>query len=513
MLILYALALSGLGLWLSRKPPTDAKGYFLAARSMPTWAVVISIIATVQSAATFVGVPESSYAGNWTYLISGLGPILGAIIAATVFIPAYWRAGVTTPYELLERRFGPASRRATSVMYLVGQTMGTGARTFIGALPVSWALFGDAEANHLMLAIAAIMIIATLLTISGGIGSAIWIDVLQVGVYVGAAIAAIVVLLRLIDLPLGEIVSMLRETPSPTGGHKLTAIDARWPPDLTKQWTVWSACVGVMLLNLAVLTTNQDFVQRSLSCHSARQGARSVVLSAVAGVPIVTLFLVIGSLLYVYYATHAAPTLAAGTPLPASKDIFPRFMLTHAPAGVAGLMIAGVLAVGPAGINATLNSMASTIVNDLLPRGSSDSMPRARRDLRIGRIATVVSAVLVGIFAVLCVRWYDPASQRLIDFALNIMSYAYTGLLGVFITALLTRRGSDLSACLALLAGAATVALLDPQLPLWPAIAPALGFENRALAGSWSMAIGTLIATLACAAAPPTRPELSDAPR
>jgi SSS family solute:Na+ symporter len=157
--------------------------------------------------------------------------------------------------------------------------------------------------------------------------------------------------------------------------------------------------------------------------------------------------------------------------------------------------------------------MASTIVNDLLPRGSSDSMPRARRDLRIGRIATVASAVLVGIFAVLCVRWYDPASQRLIDFALNIMSYAYTGLLGVFITALLTRRGSDLSACLALLAGAATVALLDPQLPLWPAIAPALGFENRALAGSWSMAIGTLIATLACAAAPPTRPEPSDAPR
>jgi solute:Na+ symporter, SSS family len=503
VLAAYGVVIVGLGMWLSRRPPSDAKGYFLAGRAMPTWAVVISILATVQSAATFVAVPESAYAGNLAYLISGLGPILAAIIAATIFIPAYWRAGVSTPYELLERRFGPKSRRATSVMYLVGQTMGTGARMFIGALPVSWAIFGDTEPVHVLGSIAMLLMLAGGLSIVGGLGSAIWIDVVQVMVYIGAAIAAIFVLVDRIDLPIGEIWARLGATTVPTGGTKLSVIDARWPPDLSKPWTIWSACTGVMLLNLAVLTTNQDFVQRSLACSSARQGARSVVLSALVGVPVVMLFLTIGLLLHVFYSL---PGVAGTAALPASKDIFPRFMLTESPAGVAGLMIAGVLAVGPAGVNATLNSMASTIVNDLWGRGRRETGEiDPRPGVRIGRWATLASAVFVGGFAMLCVYWYDPAAQPLIDFALNIMSYAYTGLLGVFITALLTRRGSDASALAALIGGALPVAALDRMLPIWPWISPLVGMEGRSIAGTWAMLIGTVVATAICCVSGPAR--------
>ena len=446
----YFALLLGTGIYFNRKDTQRTSlDYFLAGHKMPVWAVTFSILATTQSAATFIGVPAASYRGSLTYLSISLGPIIAACIVAWIFVPVYFRAGVVTPYELLERRFGPGARRATSLAFLVGRVMASGARTYIGALPVSLAIYGDTTVLHMVVSVCLVMLVGTLYTLWGGVGSVIWTDVIQVTVYVGAGVAALLVLLHRIPLPLGDIIDLLRHTPTDAseglaGGSKLRVVDLGIPFDPSKSQTLWTALTGFMLLNLAVFATDQDVVQKCLTCKSARQGAISALTGTLVGIPVVTLFLMVGSLLYVYY--QCPQVMGPNPPSPPANagEVFQAFILTSMPSGLSGLMIAGVLAIGPAGINATLNGMASTLINDLyrpLAPGKSE-----RHYLAAGRLGVLLCGVLLTAFAVVCVFWkHSRPDQPLIDFALNVMGYAYAGLLGVFLCALLTRRGTSVS--------------------------------------------------------------------
>src|SRR5262249_40165192 len=150
-------------------------------------------------------VPESSYTKDLSYLSANLGGVLAAIVLATVFIPAYYRLKVSTPYQLLESRFGPGAKVATSLWYLIGRVFATGARHFIGAYAAALAIFGNTEHQSVAIAIAIFTVFGILYTLWGGISSVIWTDVIQVGVYLGAAIIAIVILLHRIPAGVPEI--------------------------------------------------------------------------------------------------------------------------------------------------------------------------------------------------------------------------------------------------------------------------------------------------------------------
>lgn len=514
VLALYAAMLAGSGWWLARRTVSSGRDYFLAERSMPAWAVAISALATAQSAATFIGVPEQSYAGNLTYLLGNLGPLIAAVIVAVVFLPAYYRANVASPYELLEARFGASARVASSWTYLLGRMLASGARTYIGALPLSLAVFGDVSLVHVCWSIALIVAIATIYTLAGGIRSVIWTDVLQVSVYMGAAIAAVVVLLWMIPASPGEVFAALREA------DKLRVLDVGVSSagvEWSKGFTLLTALTGLMLINLAAFATDQDLVQRSLTCKSAAHAARSVLLATLLGIPVGLIFLAIGALLFVFYQRPdlmgIAPDAGAAAPQQA-KDVFQTFILTQMPPGVRGLMIAGVLAIGPLGINATLNSMASTLIadtyNKLVP------VRDARTDVRAGRIATVACGGALLLTSLLCALWHTRAGGTLIDFALGIMVFAYSGLLAVFLVALLTRRGSAASAVAALVTGLVLTAVLQP-----PALRWLLGDDTSAwprwlqpfasLAGPWRMVLGTGVALLVCMLAAPKRTPTSHA--
>lgn len=504
VLAAYGLALVGAGWWFSRRRVGSSSEYFLAGRSMPAWAVALSALATAQSAATFIGVPEQSYAGNLTYLLGNIGPLLAAVVVARVFLPAYYRAGVGSPYELLETRFGVTARVATSWTYLLGRMLASGARTYMGALPLSLAVFGDASTQHVAMSIGVIMLVATVLTLVGGIRSVIWTDVLQVCVYMGAAVAAVVVLLVLIPAPISAIAATLQEA------GKLRVLD--WGVSSAgvawgSPFTVLTACTGLMLLNLAAYATDQDLVQRSLTCTSAGQAARSVWYATLLGIPVGLVFLVIGLLLFVYYQRPELMGAARPAVVPGqSKDVFQMFILSDMPVGVRGLMIAGVLAIGPLGINATLNSMASTLMGDTIARGRArgGEVPASigKRDVFLGRLCVVACGAVLAATSMLCVVWHQRAGVSLIEFALSIMAFAYTGLLGVFLVALLTRRGSSASVVAALVAGLVVTALLQPMVmgwiwgekSGWPAWISALG----GLASPWRMVMGTGIAVVVC---------------
>ncbi len=495
MLGCYFLLLIGTGVWFSRKKAKSTQEYFLANRSMPVWAVALSILATAQSAATFVGVPQFSYSGDLTYLSSNIGGILAAVILAWVFIPAYYRLGISTPYALLETRFGPKARRGASWAYLIGRVFASGARVFVGALPACQALFGDLSTPHMLMTITVFMVFGIAYTFVGGVSSAIWTDVVQVCVYLGAAIAAVVLIWSRVPVGVGEVVSALANPP--VGPSKLTVISFSTDPG--KEFTFFTVTTGFVLLTLASHGMDQDLVQRMLTCKDAKAGARSVMSGVLVGVPTVCLFLLLGLLLYVFYQR---PDImgSSGPQEGPGRYAFQSFAFTEMTGGWAGLFVAGLFAAGPAGINSGLNSMASTFVNDVYkPRrpGASDA-----ECLRMGRVGVVVSGLAIGMFAMLCLVLYDPQNDSLIGFVLSVMNFAYAGLLGMFLVALFTRRGNERSALLGLVGGFVTVLLM--QRMVWDGWTGVVRTYVEILpkappAFPWQLVLGAGVACLVCA--------------
>ncbi len=507
----YFLLLAGSGVFFALRAKRTTSEYFLAAHSMPVWAVAISILATAQSAATFTGAPEQSYLGDLSYLAINLGNMIAAVVLALVFIPAYYKQGVSTPYQLLEARFGPGAKLAASWAYMIGRVFASGSRVFIGAIPVSIAIFGDRSAPHLVIAVGVFMAFGIVYTLAGGITSVIWTDVLQVGVYLGAVVLAIALLAGQVTAPWSEVVDALRAG-APDGGSKLALIRSGLAPgdgpgpgtgfDFSQEINLATILTGFVLMALASYGTDQDLVQRMLTCKDRRAGGRAVIHGMLVGVPAVAIFMLFGLLLWVYYQR---PDLmgGAGAPVPPEKssDLVLTYILSSMPAGAAGLMIAGVMAAGPAGINSGLNSMASTFVSDVYrpARPGRDE----RHYVRVGRLAVAGWGVVLGVFALLCVWWFEHSRQTIIGFVLSVMTFAYAGLLGVFFTALFTRRGSTRSCIAAMIVGFAVVVILRPE--VWEQWTRLLGlpraWQELRIAWPWGLVAGTLASTLACGAA------------
>jgi len=505
----YFVVLAGTGAYFAwrakAKGVGSANDYFTGGHTMPVWAVAFSILATAQSAATFTGVPQQAYDGNLAYLATNLGGLIAVSILATVFIPAYYRQRVTTPYQLLETRFGPGAKQAAGWAYLVGRVFASGSRVFIGAVPVAMAMFGDVEPGHMAIAIAAFMVFGIVYTLAGGITSVIWTDVVQVAVYVGAAAVGVALLASKVSVPWSEVFDAWR-TAGPDGSSKLSILPSGLTPSGSFDWSseinLPTILTGFVLITLASHGTDQDLVQRMLTCRSAAKGSWSVISGLLVGIPTVALFLVWGLLLWVYFRR---PDMMGITSIQApsnSNKLVMDFVLGELPrvaSGAAGLMICGVMAAGPAGINSGLNSMASTFVADMY-------RPRVRaRDeahyIRVSRLAVVVFGLILGGFALLCIKWFSGSGQSIIGFVLGVMNFAYAGLLGVFIVALFTSRGSAASVIAALCTGAAVVAALRPEIWAWWTTLAGFGgdWTTFRLAWPWQLVAGTVAATLVCA--------------
>ena len=460
---------------------TGVDDYFLAGRSMPMWAVAISILATSQSAATFVGGPEQSYTGNLTYFLANLGGLIAVVIVALLFLPAFYRHGVTSIYELLGHRFGGAAQKCAGAMFLIGRVFASGARLFIVALPFSMVAFGDTSYQSLLISIAIIAIGATAYTLTGGIRAVIWTDVLQAGLYITTIVIALWLLWQKFPIGATEIIEALRTDPD---GDKLKMLDLKLAStgDLANPYSLWAILFGVTLFNLAAYGTDQDLTQRMLTCKSAARGSWSVIISNLIGWPIVFLFLVMGLLLFVFYQrpdlmAEAAPDYAIGS----SAIVFLEFILHEMPTGLRGLMMAGLFAAAMSSMDSALNAMASTTIADFY-RPLHGSMVSPRRERRAARLALLFWAITLAGFACFCVYWQKESGDTLIDFALGVMVFAYSGLLAGVITALFTRRGNSVSAIAALAIGFVTV----------------LALNSTELAFAWKMLAATTLSFGVC---------------
>lgn len=462
VLALYALVLLGTGLWLSRREQKDTDDYFLGGRSMPAWAVAISVVATSMSAASFIGVPQQGYASDLTYLSTNIGMVLGAIIVATLFVPAFYRARVRTIYGLLDDRLGEGAGTASSAMFLLGRVFASGSRVFIGAIPLSLVLFGadGLEPGAMMLSIAALTVVGIGYTLVGGVASVIWSDVIQFVILIGAAMGAVWIIGSQITAEPAAIADALRAGMA-DGSSKLTLFDTSTDPHAP--FTLLAVVVGFTLMGVGSYGADQDLAQRLLTCKNSAAGARSIIGGILLGIPSVALFLVLGLLLWLYYQRPELMGAHDHAPPGDSRKVFLVFIMEQMPGGLRGLMMAGLFAAGLSSLNSAINAMSSAMVSDFYQKlrpGRS-----GRHYVAIGRVGVVVFGALLGVFACVCVLMYGEHAESggtLLTFALTVMTFAYAGLLGVFGAALLTRRGNRWSTLAALLVGFVVVAAMQP---------------------------------------------------
>lgn len=493
---------------LAARRKTDAEGYFLAGRSMPSWAVALSIIATTLSIATFTGVPQIGFTGDLTYLSLNIGGFAAVVIVALFFVPRLYRANTVTIYGFIEQRFGPEAKVAMSCTFLFGRLLASGARLFMAAIPVCLLLWGDGangariSTTHLIWAIILIGSIGTAYTISGGIRAVIWTDTLQITIVFGAALVSLILLLRQIPLDLSQIIAVLK-TAGPDQTSKLRLVDTTL--DATSDFTIWTALIGNLILTVAVYGTDHDMAQRMLTAKSPMRGAVSLIAAQALGLVVVSVFIALGLLLHIFYARPDLMGAAApADALQSSMQVYPQFLLNHLPVGLAGLAMAGMFAAAQGSLDSAINAMASSAAADLYwpmrtrrggPVHASDASPRL--------LVMIVGVVLI-LFAIAAALIYDPKKDSLIKFALGIMCYAYSGMLAVFITALFTRRGNTWSVIAALITGVAVTVLLQPKvLGWWRAglieyVGPNAAYIPPELGTFWWMPLATLLSLFVC---------------
>jgi SSS family solute:Na+ symporter len=441
VIVLYLAGITWFGARFGRSQ-RSLKDYFLGGKNVPWWAIALSIVSAETSTLTVIGTPALSFQGNFGFLQVVFGYLLARVVIAVLFLPAYFRGEMYTAYELMRVRFGERIRRMTAGTFLLLRALAEGVRVVAISLVVSIVL-GAGEKTSILL----ILCLTLFYTYEGGMTAVIWTDVVQMFLYVSGAALSLFVMLHEIPGGWGHVV----EVAAPLG--KFQVLDFRLAAPsafFARSYSFWAGVLGGCFLTTASHGTEQLMVQRLLAARSERDSRIALFASWAVIVFQFTLFLVIGVCLFVMYSDHHWDA-------PVSLDrIYPQFIWEHLPVGVAGLVIAAILAAAMSNLSAALNALASTTVMDFLKPlfGGTDW-------LRWARYATVVwGAVLFGV-GMLARNW-----GSVLEAGLSIASILYGSLLGVFLLGLLTRRVGETAAMCGMSAGLALMLYVKFATPI-----------------------------------------------
>jgi len=470
VIVAYLAGTTLLGIWVGRRQ-RDAKDYFVAGRDIPWWAVMFSVVASETSALTFISIPGLAYTTNLGFSQVAAGYLLGRIVVAYTLLPRYYDGQLVTAYALLEKRFGLATRRFTSIVFMVTRGLADSVRVFATAIPIALILHGVVPQQYVMPA--AVLILGTLTiiyTYRGGMRAVVWTEILQAGVYLLGGISAAILLGRLV--PDGW--STVWEVAGEAG--KLRVIDLYTGFD--RPHTIFAGLIGGAFLSMASHGADQLIVQRLLSSRSLRDARMAIIGSGVVVILQFTLFLLVGIGLWTLYAAKQFPTPDA---------IFPTFIIEQMPHGLLGLLLAAILAATMSTHSGAINALAAASTHDIylpLTRRSAEDP----RTLKVGKLFALVWGVVLTGGALLF-----PRNQQtpVVVIALSIASFTYGGLLGGFFLGIFWRRARQRDAIIGMSVGIAVMGFVvfAKQLsPLMPFLAP-LG----KIAWPWYVLIGTAI--------------------
>ncbi len=399
----------GVGLWVTRSQRT-AGDYFLGARDLPAWAVLLSVVATETSALTVISIPGVGARGDLTFLQLPLGYLIGRLFVARWLLPGYFKGEQETAYARLETRFGPTTRRWLSTCFLITRFMGDAVRVFAGSIPLAlvtgWSVPG---------AIIAMGIVTLIYTYLGGLKAVVWADVIQLCVYVAGGIGALIIAMNLAGGP-AAMLSLAGQA------GKLKVINSAI--NFTTTYTLLGGLLGGALLSAASHGTDHLIVQRLLATRSLKDAQRALIGSGVVVILLFTLFLMVGVAIW---AAGFAPASRPG------DQVFPRFIVDHLPAGLAGLVIAGILAAAMGTHSSAINAMASSLTHDLYANITG------RRDpahlLRMGKLFSAVWGIGLVLGALGFHLYASGTDTPVVVLALSIASVTYGALLGTYILA------------------------------------------------------------------------------
>ena len=430
------------------------RDYFLGGRTAPWWAIALSIVSAETSTLTIVGTPALAYRGNLGFLQIVLGYLFARIVISMLFLPHYFKGEMFTAYELMQRRFGGRIRKLTASIFLVTRAMAEGVRVFAISLVISIVL-GTGEIASIVL----IVLLTLFYTFEGGMTAVIWTDVVQMTLYVAGAVLSFIVIL-------GKIPGGWEHVAAVAGAaHKFTVFDFHFAPAMeffSRPYTFWAGVLGGCFLTTQSHGTDQLMVQRLLSARNERQSRAALFASWTVILFQFTLFLLIGVLLYVYYGDlypFPPQRLPDFHPELAGDRLYPAFIWHNLPPGIAGLLIAAILAAAMANMSAALNSLASTTVVDFFrtrARQVSES-----QSLKVARLATVMWGGVL-----LAIAIAARHSKSVLEAGLSIGSIPAGALLGVFLLGVLTRRPQERAAMAGVAAGLAAILYVVLKTPI-----------------------------------------------
>jgi solute:Na+ symporter, SSS family len=451
IVVVYLLGVTLLGMRF-RQQQHDVKDYFLGGRSAPWWALAFSIVATETSTLTIIGTPAIAYSSNMTFLQLVFGYIIGRILITIVFLPGYFRGEYLTAYALIEKRFGTRMRAVAALTFLGTRVLAEGVRVSAIALVVSVAL-GTSE----RLAVFIVIALTILYTFEGGMKAVIWTDVAQFLLYLTGSLITLGLLLHRIPGGWSEVVHV-----ADLNGHKLQTLD--FSTNLATKYTFWSGVIGGTFLTLATHGTDQTIVQRLLAARNQNDSRRALIVSGFIVLVQFTVFLLVGVLLFVF-AQHS-PLLAVGD---RTDRILPLFLVREMPVGLAGILLASILAVAMSNASGSLNSMAASSVLDLQAfRGRSADPAQL---LKISRRMTLVWGTALIFFALK--NWGE-----LLEAGLTLLSLPFGSLLGLFLLGTFDKRATANAALAGMITALAAVLLL---------------YHFTAVAFTWYFLIGSAI--------------------
>jgi SSS family solute:Na+ symporter len=413
VLVAYLGGVIGLGTWMGRSQHS-ARDYFLAGHGVPWWAIMLSVVATETSALTFISIPATAYTRDFWILQLAVGYLIGRVGVAYILLPGYFRGELTTAYALLETRFGLPTRRFASSIFMVTRAFADSVRIFAAAIPL--ALITGWPYWQVILLVG----VATLVyTWYGGLKAVVWVDVVQMGLYLVGGLAALWVLRDAVPGGWATIASVAEEA----DGFRIVHLEGGFAE------ATWLATglVGGAFLSMASHGVDHLVVQRLLAAPGLAGARKAVIGSGFVVILQFGLFLLVGAGLRAYYGGRVFET---------PDEVFPLFIIEGLPAGLSGLIVAGVLAAAMSTVSSSLNSLASATTHDLYAPAAGRERDDAHL-LRVGRSFTLLWAVILIGGAIL----FELAQQGtpIVVIALQIASFTFGPLLGGFLLGTLFR--------------------------------------------------------------------------
>lgn len=440
----YLIGVTLFGVWFSSKQETT-EDYFVGSRNVPWWAIAASIVATETSTITFISVPGIAFArnGNFEFLQIVFGYLCGRVVISLLFIPMYFTGDLQTVYQLLGTRFGSRVKMLASALFVVMRNIADGIRLLLTAIVLAavYVAFVPTASTETVIVASVVLLGAVMIifTFYGGMEAVIWVEVVQLGIYIGGAIAAAVVIAQQIDGGFTGAVALGQQF------NKFQIFDFNL--DFTKTYTFWSGLIGGCFLTMSTHGTDQYLVQRYLCTDKPSRASLALLSSGAVVLGQFIGFLFIGVLLFAFYAPYNAAEyvnagvansgIAATFPFAGGDQVFPDFITKHMPSGLSGLVIAAIFA---AALSSSLNSIAATFVNDLYKPFARD-----KSDQHLLKISGWLT-LLIGIVQIVVALVVMRQNRSALDNALSIASLFNGPVLGVFLVGAFVKKADETAA-------------------------------------------------------------------